>query len=53
MKISAWCDWNREWIVILPALIAAMPVGATTAIFFFDVSLMYLRKVVFPVLLFP
>src|SRR5262249_1652397 len=42
-------SWKKECMVVPPALMAATPVGATTAIFLKLVSVMYFRNVVFPV----
>ena len=42
-------NWKNEWMVTPPALMAAMPVGATTTTLFLDSSTTLLRKVVFPV----
>src|SRR6185436_20277476 len=42
-------NWKKECIVTPPALIAATPVGATTAICLGQFSLIYFRNVVFPV----
>lgn len=46
-------SWKNEWMVIPPALMAAMPVGASTIIRFGDSSFNRLRKVVLPVPAFP
>ena len=42
-------NWKNEWMVTPSALMAAMPVGATTTIRFDDSSFSRRRKVVFPV----
>ena len=44
---------NIEWMVTPPALIAAIPVGATTMCFFLVFFTKSLRNVVFPVPAFP
>jgi hypothetical protein len=44
---------NIEWIVTPPALIAAIPVGATTIYFFLVFFTKSFRKVVLPVPAFP
>src|SRR5580692_4059091 len=46
-------SWKKECRVVPPALMAATPVGATTAIFLKLFSRICLRKVVFPVPAFP
>ena len=42
-------SWKKEWMVTPSALMAAMPVGATTTMRFDDSFLRRRRKVVFPV----
>ena len=42
-------SWKNELMVTPPALMAAIPVGATTTNFFSQVSCRFLRKVVLPV----
>jgi hypothetical protein len=42
-------NWKKEWMVTPPALIAAIPVGATTLIFLKHLSLIDFKNVVFPV----
>ena len=46
-------SWKKEWMVCPPALMAAMPVGASTIIRLGDRSRRFLRKVVLPVPAFP
>ena len=41
--------WKKEWMVTPPALIAAIPVGASTIIRFGLSALSFRRKVVLPV----
>ena len=42
-------SWKKEWMVTPPALIAAIPVGASTIIRFGLSALSFRRKVVLPV----
>ena len=46
-------SWKKEWMVTPPALMAAIPVGATMTVRLGDSFFRLCRKVVFPVPAFP
>lgn len=46
-------SWKKEWMVTPPALMAAIPVGATMTVRLGDSFFRLRRKVVFPVPAFP